>query len=301
MDECAQVNNEYQECYIAVIDILGFSELVKKSSKNQELLPVLVKALNTMTGLPSGEKRSRYRDSEGHWQDRVWRIQTRAFSDCIVIFMPKVTKGISQILFMVRYIHDRMLELELCVRGAITIGKMYWNDAWSNPTSSGCSQQANEDLLYSGVDKDFPITLGPGFIDAYKLESECAIYPRILISRKLFGQIKKEKLSSFPLGSANHPNSLLKDYIRQDTDGIRFLDVLNPRVTRADTERIVQEKAGNGFSIRWVRGDDTNENVMSIIRNLVKKRCKSKDEKIRAKYEWLKSYCQNWNNQEASG
>lgn len=280
---------EYCDCYIAFIDILGFSELVKHSIENEQLLSAMIKALNIMASLPSGQKSSRTYDDKGNVQERHWQIQTRAFSDCIVIFMPLETQAISHILFMVRYIHDRMIELGMCLRGAVTIGKMYWNQIWSNPNFS---VEGSGDVLYDRKSAYFPITLGPGLIEAYKLESECAIYPRILISRELFTHVKDRNLPSFPLIVNGTSNCQLHQLIRQDADGVYFLDVLCPAINRNDTEKIVRENNGSRFTIQWIRNTNSHETVLSKINCLVMKECQSSNPKIRAKYEWLRTYSQ---------
>ena len=289
----------YTECFIAFIDVLGFKSLVKKSEENPAVLSVLTRALKAMAEVPSGTKQSRHQDAEGNWIERQWRVQTRAFSDTIVIFMPTETGSISQMLFMVRYLHDRMLELKLCMRGAVTIGSMYWSDAWSR-SSDGHGQQDDVMLYERGRDQNHFITLGPGLIDAYRLESECAIYPRILVSRQLVDYVSDHRVSCSPFGPYHPPDRPLTDFFRSDADGLHFLDLLHPDITRNDTERIVRTKEHGRFSIRWKRDNNTHDKVMKKIRALVKNGCKHSDEKIRAKYEWLKSYAASISQEKAT-
>ncbi len=59
---------------------------------------------------------------------------------------------------IIRYLQDRLWESELCLRGAITRGKMYWPEKEEN------------------------IFLGPAMLKAYVLESKIAIYLRIVVS-----------------------------------------------------------------------------------------------------------------------
>lgn len=280
-------NIEYTDCYVAFIDLLGFSSIVKKSVRNPRLLTRLTRAMNFLAEPRSGTKVSRRQNQAGEWEERQWRIQTRAFSDTVVIFMPKETGGISQMLFVVRYLHDRMLELGLCMRGAVTIGGMYWNDAWSNPAERADS----DDVLYErGRNQDFPITLGPGLIDAYILESECAIYPRILISRSLFEHVDVEQTTCPPVGPYNPPDRPLCEFFRIDADGLHFFDVLHSDITRSDTERIVRSPSDEGgFSVHWQRDGTTQSKVLEHVDKAIAKGIKLSD-KVRAKYEWLKSY-----------
>ena len=294
MSEQHQASIEYKECFVAFIDILGFSAFVKQSTKKKNILPVLTRALNTMAEIPSGTKESRHQNANGEWTEKTWHIQTRAFSDNIVIFMPKEAGSITQILFMVRYLHDRMLELGFCVRGAVTVGNMYWNDAWSHPQAAHNTSESVEEICYHRGRQNFPVTLGSGLINAHKLESEYAVYPRILIGRKLYIYIKKEKLRCLPLGSYYSSEMLLADFIRKDADDrLWFLDVLHPKINRNDTERIVCKRKDGRFSITWHRDGNTYQKVMENVRLILEKNCKLKDKKIREKYEWLKTYRQS--------
>ena len=290
---------EYTECFIAYIDILGFKNIVRESLKNPQVLPVLTKALNAMAAVPSGTKESRHQDENGNWIERKWRVQTRAFSDTVVVFMPKETGSISQMLFMVRYLHDRMLELQLCMRGAVTIGGMYWNDVW-NATPPNDPANDNDPVLYErGRDQDQLVTLGPGLIEAYALESECAIYPRILVGRKLVDYLEQKHIRCIPLGPYQSPDRSLMDFIRVDADGLHFLDLLHPDITRNDTERIVRT-GGNGrpFTIQWERDGNNHRTVMRNVEALISSWMDRSDcsDKIRAKYEWLRTYINHVDN-----
>lgn len=287
--------SNYTECFVAYLDILGFSRLVTDSAKNPEHLRALTRALNVVAALPSGTKESRHHDADGHWVERKWNVQTRPFSDTMVIFMPTESDCASQMLFMVRYLHDRMLELELCVRGAVTIGGMYWNESWSQPAGEHRpTSESQRDVLYdrnSGL--DLPVTLGPGLIEAYELESQCAIYPRILISERVIQYAQKHDSASFPLVQS-FPKRALTTFFRRDADGFSFLDVLNAAITRSDTERIVKFPTDRGFSIRWERDENSHERVLSAIEDLTRSKIEdsSCSAKIRAKYEWLNSYAE---------
>ena len=283
---------EYTECFVAFIDILGFKCIVKKSVDNPELLSKLTRAMNFMAEPRSGTKVSRRRNAAGKWEEKHWRIQTRAFSDNVAIFMPKETGSISQTLFVVRYLHDRMLELGLSIRGAVTIGGMYWNDAWSNLTEHKDHRDDPDGVLYErGRSQDYPVTLGPGLIEAYTLENECAIYPRILISQSLYEHVEGKGIACSPVGPYNPPDRPLTDFFRTDADDrLHFFDVLHPDIIRSDTERIVHSKTDDGrFSIEWQRDDNTHAKVLEHVDKAIAEGV-TKPERVRSKYEWLKSY-----------
>lgn len=290
---------QYTECFIAYIDILGFKDSVRRSIHKPLLRTRLTRAVNFMAEPSSGAKTSRHQDTDGNWIERHWRIQTRAFSDTVVIFMPKESGSITQMLFMIRHLHDRMLELKLCMRGAVTIGGMYWNDEWSNPPREDPNYRP---VLYErGRNQNFPVTIGPGLIDAYNLESECAVYPRVLISRNLYEYADQLRITCSPFGPYQPPERLLTDFFRTDADGLHFLDLLHPDITRSDTERIVRSGGdGEPFTIRWERDGNTHHTVMGHVRDLIASSLNQRNcpEKVRAKYEWLRTYADRYSNEQ---
>src|SRR5438105_1445070 len=76
----------------------------------------------------------------------------------------------------------RALDIGMLVRGGVTIGKLY----------------------HSGG-----VVFGEALVDAYRLESRVAIYPRIAVSSRIYSHL---------------PN---RERIAQDTDGIWYLKYLS--------------------------------------------------------------------------
>lgn len=248
---------KYQNCFVAFLDILGFQLKVMDSQNSGDTLKTLIDSLNICGGFPSGGKKV----SEGQGTQRTISVQSRFFSDTIVFFMKEDSKDISQLFFMIRYLQDRLWEKEICLRGAVTLGEMHWPDEGKS------------------------ITLGPALIAAYKLESEVAIYPRILVSKQLYNYIDTNTPSAEPFGKMVQ----LKGFIRQDNDGMYFLDLLNRQITRAKGEKL--RKNNGTFSIQWTVDSENNyEGILSSIDALIRKNSNSKKDKIRQKYQWLKNY-----------
>jgi hypothetical protein len=249
---------EYKNCFVAFLDILGFKSKVIESQDSADKLKILIDSLETCRGFPSeGKKES---NSSGSW--RSIDIRSRSFSDTMVFFLQTNDEDIAQLFLVIRYLQDRLWEKEICLRGAITIGNMYWPNKKDN------------------------ITVGPALIKAHKLESEVAIYPRIIVSQDLFGYIEREAIQAYPFGQSG----LLKDFIRQDKDGIYFLDLLNRQITRAQDEEI-KKKVDKTFSICWTEANNSNHGVMlGKVNEIINDNKTTEDEKIKQKYNWLKSY-----------
>lgn len=311
---------DYTECYVAFLDILGFKELVRRSMDGAELRAVLVRALKEVASLSPTQHSKRKVDyhadgtiTASPWKD--WATQIRAFSDNVAIFVPVQTDGLTDVLCKVRYLHDRLLELHCCVRGGITIGGMYWDDSWCSPSPAEETRNLAETALASSetlYDRKHPsnefITLGPGLVDAYRLESEVAIYPRVIFSPALMTHINtmlkaKPDNAAQRIHKAVHAVFLcspspenaarcIADFIREDADGVSFLDLFHKDIDRNDTERIEREVLEDGRTCtRWIRDNMTHGRFMSLARTAIYQRLKEPcPEKVRAKYLWLANY-----------
>ncbi len=311
---------DYTQCYVAFLDILGFKELVRRSMDGAELRAALVRALKEVASLSptqhSKRKVTYHKDGSitaSPWKD--WTTQIRAFSDNVAVFVPVQTDGLCDVLCKVRYLHDRLLELHCCVRGAVTIGGMYWDDSWCSPRSSGATGNTTEvapatsETVY---DRERPsnefITLGPGLVEAYNLESEVAIYPRVILSPALVAHINtmsktKPENAAEGIHKAAHAVFLcpscpenaersITDFIRVDADGVPFLDLFHKDIDRDDVQRIVREVFADGRTCtRWIRDDMTHERFMSHARATIEEHLKEQcPDKVRAKYLWLANY-----------
>lgn len=279
------ISAEYTECYLAFLDILGFSALVDESTRDPDILASLVGLIN---GLAEHETRevdpwrsmlfSRRDPTTG--TVRTWTLQVRVFSDSVVLFVPTATQGLSWLLGKIRYLHDAVVSLGYVMRGAVVIGDMYWDDSWSEivPGSveelapkHGCLQflRVNrKDAHDSGQESTRKvqtaafITLGPAMVEAYSLESKRAIHPRILISEDLFThvttnaqtppehslQMADARNKTFPLTTGNTSTNALTllDFILKDEDGCHFFHVLSEHIHRRDEGTPVMERTLDG-------------------------------------------------------
>ena len=68
---------------------------------------------------------------------------------------------------------------------------------------------------------DGSIVFGPGLIEAYKLESETAFYPRVVVSRAVC-----EESNSIHCETDGRDPVLLSQRLRLDADGLNFIDWL---------------------------------------------------------------------------
>jgi hypothetical protein len=254
------VDGQYEDCVVAFLDILGFSTFVDESVSNSETLENLIQAMQAVHAIPAGEKKV---STVGGTQ-RTIDIRRRFFSDSLVFFHRTKPDDIPQLLFLIRYIQDQLWENGYCLRGSIVLGKMYW------------------------MQRDDNVTVGPGLIEAYKAESETALYPRITVSPGLSEYIAHENIQANPFGADRQP---LDYYIRHDADGICFLDLLNPGITRHAGESLVQWDGG-GYSVQYdTSKPSTHADVLRAVHRIIEDNNNAKSPKVRQKYAWLKTYC----------
>jgi hypothetical protein len=266
----------YRECYVAFLDILGFKALLDRSMNDPRVVERLAELTATTAGPGSGRKQT----SLG-----PCLMQTRAFSDCIVVFTPVDARGeepshpnpLAQLLFLVRYLHDRVLDLGACLRGGVTQGPMYWHPAWSNSVRHAAA----------GTRGSLSLAFGLGLAEAYLLESKKAEQPRVAVSDGLVQLIRGHRIGADPFGVSG--SDRLDAFLRDDGDGVVYLDLLHPRVTRQADETL---SASDGeFTVEWSWQENVQRRVLEQVDRLVGLQLSgSPPDCVRKKYEWLRHY-----------
>jgi len=159
---------QYDEKLVAWVDILGMRTRIH-DYKNHDAEEILT---------IMSRFQNYVRNSCENFEELVKYIQ---ISDGIIIVSEfEYLKEICEILCQIQWnilVNDNMI-----LRGALTSGKIRINE-------------------------DPPLIIGPAFVEAFELESENAIFPRIIISHNLYN------LSNF-------------EFINEDTDHYHFLDFL---------------------------------------------------------------------------
>ncbi len=254
----ARIDGQYEECVVAYMDILGFAEMVRRSEEDAEAFRRILESMQIVNAIPSGGKKG----VGGARRDMP--IHSRFFSDSLVFFVKPKPSHIAQLFFVLRYLQDRLWQRHICLRGAIAKGKMYW--------------PANDDN----------ITVGQGLVEAYRIESTVAIYPRIVVSDTLYRYIADSEAPANPF--AKDRDTSLTHYIATDADGVRFLDLLHRDIQRAEGERL--ERYGkNGFTVRWsTDAVSARPRLLASVDAVIRDNLAVTDERCRQKYAWLQTY-----------
>lgn len=231
------MEQKYENRLVAFIDILGFSNLTLRSEKEPGRIPWLINILN---GIKYNEGIKERFDEE-----LDVRMEFTAFSDCFVLSSRIPEDPINFSLYQIALICTFLLWSGLFVRGAVVEGNLYHREN---------------------------VVLGPALLDAYGKEQKEAIYPRIIVSKKLvkkyYHEIEVPELD-------NIINKWSSTLLRKDEDNICFLDTI--------------------FSIPHSLKNADEKEYVELTKNHIEKEIEENKNKIDIlnKYIWFKRYFNN--------
>ncbi len=217
---------------IAFVDILGFKKKVENASNDAleaEKLHNALKRINTI---------KKENDGKGIYNRKSFGVEVNTFSDSAVISYPAEKDNLLYIILDLIYLQLDLVLNNVLIRGAVTIGDLYHDG----------------DIVY-----------GPAMNYAYKLESEVAIYPRIIVDVVALGQYLDY------VGDDKYSIQNINSLIKLDRDGLYYVDML-----KQDQEMTYY---GNEY-YEW----------LLKIREIIKTGLKEKDITVSVKYKWLKQY-----------
>jgi hypothetical protein len=188
--------DHFKQRYIAYVDILGFRTIVERMSKEDRLFTIVRDALKGLER--QSRKVQRYRRHQRDKQEEIKRdsaattvtnsdLQMTAFSDCYVI---SEVSPAWHVLAAVQALAAHFLTEGILTRGAVVHGKAYHNGR---------------------------VLFGPGINEAYKLESEVAKYPRILVTDAVRREVR-----------GYHEGRWESQLLKRDVDGCWFVNLLVP-------------------------------------------------------------------------
>jgi len=138
---------EYPNKIIAFVDILGFKEITKSLRDNPDFHKRVHYAL----------KQIKYIEESINIKSSLNEIyEVSVFSDSIAISAEK--NKISELIWTVGWLQAQLLYVGILTRGGISSGLLHHSKG----------------IMY-----------GEGFISAYRLEQQSAIYPRVVVSNKI--------------------------------------------------------------------------------------------------------------------
>lgn len=184
---------EYKEYVIAFIDILGTKEKTKNDNGD-----FLNKVHSVVTDTTDFTKYVSEKDILLNGD----KVITKIFSDNIVFAIPNNDENICRIMELSTALSQILIaECNCFCRGAITVGNLF-------------------------IDEN--IVLGPALNEAYYLESNIAIYPRIVFSDNAINCLKSIYENTMQLNTFENVLKCMK--IQQDADKMYILDWIDMMV-----------------------------------------------------------------------
>jgi hypothetical protein len=186
----------FAQRFIAFVDILGFREIVDRMTRETHLFEIIrdvLKELDQKSLEVQQYRREKVdRKKTARSRDRVslrgdTDLQMTAFSDCYVLSEVSTPW---RVLAAVQSLGSRLLAEGILTRGGIVQGDAYHRDR---------------------------VLFGPGIIEAYKLESDVAKYPRILVEDRVRRAVWKY-----------HEDRWKGRLLKRDVDGCWFVNLLVP-------------------------------------------------------------------------
>jgi hypothetical protein len=238
-------NDAYSKALVSYIDVLGFGDFVAESRSDPSRISRIADLLTTMKEDFSAGGRT-HRKPDGR-KEKIFNSFN--FSDLIVrsTRMPYGADVGEFIDWELSYLGEKQFALArdgVLVRGGVCIGDLF-------------------------VRPDAGIVFGPALVKAYKLESQYAIYPRIIIDRDLIGDAHQQ-------GYIEH----WRDSFQRGEDGAYYLDYLFD----FSLARYVLPEPEDPDPATFI------EEHRNMIEAVIKNGIREKHERIRQKYMWLALY-----------
>ena len=241
--------------YISYFDILGYEHLLKKFGGALGLAKIMDKHING--ALTSIKTYSLF--VEGFDEKN---LEIRVFSDNFLIRSKANKNGRLMLLSLVFALQTTMLSDHIFIRGSICKGELLFWDKF---------------------------VCGQGLIDAYKIESKLAIFPRIIVDKDFFHRDAESVIC-------------LENFISEDFDGLLFLDYLKygmflHEINRRDKDKIstIVENL-NKHGIKAMPADNPGAKLLEVHRERIWKNIAQNVNRpeVLHKYMWCLKYHNNF-------
>lgn len=184
---------QYEPRVVAFIDVLGWRATVQRSITEPELVPILGLSLTAIEG---HVKLNYWPQDQFPYDLDETAPEITQFSDSLIISVRPSPVGVMRLTSVVHSLSWAFMRHGLWLRGGIALGPVYHR----------------KDLAF-----------GPAMIEAYDLEHNHAVNPRIILSDTLADRLGQGERISSPAGETN-----FKTWRQDASDGRRFFDFLQP-------------------------------------------------------------------------
>lgn len=230
-------SSDYDKRFVGFIDILGFADLVQRGDRTPELRAQVIEALRKVRSTPN--------PGSGETD-----LRFQNFSDSLILSTRPSAVGLWHLLLSLDALAWNLLQIGVLVRGGVSLGGMHHDDE---------------------------IVFGVGVIDAYRIESRVAKYPRIAISKAVL-KAADGFVAEDEVWAAYRASRLIRA-----SDGVWHVHYLND-IAAANTQPLTASIAAPN---PWLA---VGLNVQKVIQNLVDQAVDAPD--VYEKVRWLADY---WN------
>jgi len=180
----------YRLAIITFIDILGFGDLVAASDGPAKIRDILSRLAS-------------FAANKSDARDEIDDTAAVVFSDSIVrvrfLDGPYRSGALFQEVLKLLHVQGEMLADDVLLRGGLTVGLIH---------------------------VEGQMAFGPGFIRAYRLESEFANYPRIVIGPEVFKTLRDGKILIASHHDLEDEVHYQRQMLKRGEDGLWFIDYL---------------------------------------------------------------------------
>lgn len=192
-------SNEYEECLVSFLDILGFRSMLKNEAPGNiaRFLEVIRKA-----SMPDESESTREPNNKG--EESV--VQVEIVSDAIVRARTINAN------YQGGYLYWELLDLlhiqiaciahGVAVRGAVTIGDLHLGDDLSGPV------------------------FGPALVRAYEMESDEVVFPRIAVDETVLSRLQTDPSLRRDEHTLEQEMEFCDELLAEDLSGLRYIDYL---------------------------------------------------------------------------
>ena len=226
---------EYEKRVVAFIDILGFKNIVSNIT-NFDKIKKVANALKE-------EKKDT--DKWNKIGDNDSFLETY-FSDSLIMSSRLEYGGFFDLINQIAFIMQIITECGFVARGGISYGDLYHKDG---------------------------VIFGPALIDAYNIESNIAIYPRVLMSEKTYNECLEvyDNVNDYKTRK-NYCDVVVREAIINELgDKYYYIDYLN-------------QMDSYDFEIGWIELLKKAKNIIQTAFSNIK------DKHVLDKYRWFENY-----------
>lgn len=183
----------YRESIITFVDILGFKDIIQKSSS--EAVLKILKRIERFSGLEYSSDGEDFSPKIIQFSDSIIRVRPLDSKANLEFRYGALFHELNDLVIM----QGELVNHGICIRGGLTVGKIHFD---------------NQNVY------------GPGFVRAYEIESGFSNYPRIVIDPEVIKKITTDNRLLSAHNDIEYELQAINEQLRKGSDGLYFIDYL---------------------------------------------------------------------------